>query len=124
MEEAARRVPDVPAPNALIATDSDARLWPSVKVGERIPDEIISRHRAFRAQHLIRRDAAREARADELIAADDEWRQARRQAKVDSGAWAAVERQEELYGREIEALVDIANAPAQTIRGVRPSSRS
>jgi len=148
MHEAARRVPNVPPPHALIATEDDARLWISVKLGEPVPPEIIQEYRTFRALHpgrgnsrrllsrdldsyplkdegdrelmtFIRQDAEREARADELIAADDEWRQARHQAKVDSGAWAAVERQKALLGEELDLQEEIPGTPAQTEPGAR-----
>jgi hypothetical protein len=146
MHEAERRVPHVPAPDALIATEGDARLWSAVKVGEPIPAEVIGEHRTFRALHpraadsrrrlarglqenppadeldmvivaSIRVDAAREARMDELLPADIEWRDARHQAKVDSGAWAAVERQEALLYQEMALQKEIPGTPAQTAPG-------
>jgi len=146
MHEAERRVPHVPAPDALIATEGDADLWRSVKIGEPVPEELIRDYRAFRIDHPersdarrrlalglegrsvidvadrmivghIRLDAAREARADELIAADNQWRQARRQAKIDSGARAAVERQEALLLEELDLQRELPGTPAQTAPG-------
>jgi hypothetical protein len=146
MHEAERRVPHVPAPDALIATEGDARLWSAVKVGEPIPAEVIGEHRTFRALHpraadsrrrlarglqenppadelgmvivaSIRDDAAREARMDELLRADIEWRDARHQARVSSGAWAAVERQEALLYEEMDLQKEIPETPARTAPG-------
>ena len=78
MNEAKRRTPQVPAPDA-----------------------------------SIRDGAAREAR----IPADIEWRDARHQARVNSGAWAAVERQEALLGEELDLQKEIPGTPAQTAPG-------
>jgi hypothetical protein len=146
MHEAERRIPHVPTPDALIATDDDARLWSSVKIGEPVPDKIIRRYRASRADNpgqadarrrlalglegrsvvdvadrmivgYIRLETAREARADELLAADDERRQARHQAKVDSGALEIEKRQERLLGEELDLQKEIPATPAQTAPG-------
>jgi hypothetical protein len=117
-----------------------------VKVSEPIPAEVIGEHRTFRALHpraadshrrlagvsrknppadeldmvivaSIRDDAAREARMDELLPADIEWRDTRHQARVSSGAWAAVERQEALLGEELVLQERIPGTPAQTVLG-------
>jgi hypothetical protein len=146
MNEAERRIPYVPPPEALIATEGDADLWSSVKVGEPVPDKIIGRYRAARAdnpeqggapQRLarelegdsvvdlanrmiiahIRLDAARETKADELIAADNEWRQARQQAKADSGALEVEKRQEQLLSGEMDLQGELPGTPAQTAPG-------
>jgi hypothetical protein len=143
---AERRIPHVPTPDALIATDDDARLWSSVKIGEPVPYDLIRRYRASRADNpgqadarrrlalglegrsvvdvadrmiagYVRLEAAREARADELIAADDEWRQARHQAKVDSGALEIEERQERLFGEELDLQRELPRTSAQTAPG-------
>ena len=51
MHEAETRIPHMSPPDALIATEGDARLWSAVKVGEPIPAEVIGEHRTFRARH-------------------------------------------------------------------------
>ena len=54
---------------------------------------------------------------DELLPADIEWRDARHQARVSSGAWAAVERQEALLSEEMDLQKEIPGTPAQTAPG-------
>jgi hypothetical protein len=144
--DAERSIPHVPPPDALIATEADARLWDSVTVGEPVPDDIIWDYKAFRAQHpgrgdsrrllsrdldsyplkdegdrelmaFIRQDCAREARADELIAAFNEHADAKERARESSGATDAEERQVELYAEELNILRRAAATRPHTIKG-------
>jgi hypothetical protein len=64
-----------------------------------------------------RDEIMRQLRMDELLPADSEWRGARHQAKVDSGAQAAVERQEQLLSEELDLQERIPGMLAQTAPG-------
>jgi hypothetical protein len=62
--------------------------------------------------------AAIEAREDQLVAALDQWNEARRLARERSGETAAEERSEQLYNESYDARARIASTRARTLSGM------
>jgi hypothetical protein len=62
--------------------------------------------------------AAGEAREDQLVAALEQWNEARRLARDRSGETAAEERQERLYNERCDACDRIASKRALTVSGI------
>lgn len=134
--EAARRTEKAPAPEALIVTEEDTRLW-KLNVGALFDeDHLDSMRQRLRKFSSILADApyvatldekdratlellaAREAREDQLVAAHDQWNEARRLARDRSGETAAEELQERLYNERCDACDRIALKRALTLNGM------
>ena len=139
MEEAETRTEEVPKPQALIVTEEDARLFWNWKTevgysfrssdinlmreqqSERI--SVLARASITRPQNekiegLIRMFAAREARIDQIIEADDRWLEERKLAKERSGERAVTEWQEQLCGEMNEARRLVGSTRARTLAGM------
>ena len=145
--EAMRRTEKVPPPEALIVTEEDTRLWKlNKKVGDLFDESHLNamgdrqthRHRSeyLRSFSSILADApyvatldekdratiqllaAGEAREDQLVAAHDQWKAARHEAEVRSGAIDAWNRSDDLLAEEEKLKARIARTPAQTVAGM------
>jgi hypothetical protein len=144
-EQAYERTEKVPWPQALVVTEDDTRLW-KLKAGD--PFELghldlMRRRQAHRqsAKHvrsfsvaaadapymaalddkdraLIEMMAAAEAGEDRLIAALDQWNEARRLARDQSGETAADEWLKKVQAEYDEACERIARMRAHTLSGV------
>jgi hypothetical protein len=145
LEEAQERTEKVPWPQALIVTEDDTRLW-KLKASDRFdlahlgrmmenqPHRQKLKHRepwavlAADASWLARWDdeeratikilAAQEVREDQIIAALDRRKEARRIARDRSGETAANERLEQLMDEKYAAHTRVANTRARTLSGV------
>jgi hypothetical protein len=122
---AEERTEKVPPPQALIVTEDDARFW-KLNVGDPFTGsdiDVMRQRRAHRqkSEYLSRLSAigadatlseedralfqllvAGEVREDQLIAAMDQWKAARHEAKMRSGETAANQRFEEILGEKHE----------------------
>jgi len=144
-DEAGKRTENVPAPQALIVTEEDTRLW-KLNVGDLFDGshiDLMGKRQTHRrsSEHplnfssiladapyiatLDEKDratlqlmAARETREDQLIAARDQWQAARRLAQERSAETAAEERQEQLYNERGDACDRIARKRALTLSGL------
>jgi len=61
---------------------------------------------------------ARETREDQLVAAHNQWKEARRLARDRSGETAAEERCQQLYNERCDACDRVASARARTLNGL------
>lgn len=126
LEEAeSRTAEESPIPSAMIAIESDRRFWPAwpaVGVGKPYTEERILEISGLRER--VRSHPEHEfclalgGRADELIAAADQWRTARRQAEERSGEVDAATRCDQLGDEWTRLLARIATTPARTMAGI------
>jgi hypothetical protein len=141
---AMERTEKVPPPQALIATEDDLHFW-KLNVGDAFTGsyiDVMRQRRAGRAprqksEYLSRLSAigadatlsekdraffqlllAGEVREDQLIAAMDQWKAARHEAKVRSGEQQANQRLDEILGEQYEACERVARMRARTLHGV------
>jgi hypothetical protein len=127
----------VPAPEALIVTEDDTRLWKSKNVGDLFDeshlDSMRGRRQPFSSmladapyvatlndkdRAAVELLAASEARANQLIPAHDQWKAARHEARVRSGEVDAWNRSDELLDEKHKLWRRIMMTPAQTEAGM------
>jgi hypothetical protein len=140
LEEAEHRTEEVPAPQALIVTEEDTRLFWKAEVGSsfRLSDINWMKQQLQQPERLsvmlarepgekpldeqtaglIRMFAAREARMDQVIAAYDQSQEERKLAKERSGERAVTEWQEQLCGEMSEARQRVGSMRARTLAGM------
>jgi hypothetical protein len=144
LADAEKRTEEVPEPQALIVTEKDVELfWESgLAVGasfdfshvnsirrEQSPKKTwlakLAAPRGPREEPLDEKTAAmfqwmvdRDRRANEIIAADDQWIEERKRAKERSGERAVQERQEQLCGEMSEARERVGSTRARTLAGM------
>jgi hypothetical protein len=148
LDEAQERTEKVPWPQALIVTEDDTRLW-KLKAGDPFAGAHVNlmRERQAYRQNLKHREpwavvaadaswvatlddkdratlaimAAAEVREDQLIAALNQWNEAREVASDRSGETAetaADERVDQLWDEKSDACSRVANTRARTLNGI------
>jgi hypothetical protein len=135
--EATRRTEKVPAPEALIVTEDDTRLWKLLNAGDLFDeshlDSMRGRLQPFSSmladapyvstlnekdRAILELLVASEARANQLIPAHDQWKAARHEAKVSSGELDAWNRSDELLDEKHKLWRRIMMTPAHTEAGM------
>ena len=132
---------EVPWPQALIVTEDDTRIW-KLKAGDRFGRPHLAQMKEGQAygrnakiqvraadarwlamlndkdRAMVEIMAAKEVREDQLIAALDEWNDAKRVAEDRSGETAANERFEQLREESDDAYKRVADTRARTLSGI------
>jgi hypothetical protein len=124
-EAATRWTEDVPRPQALIATEEDARVWP-FKVGEPIWEghiELLDGLRILATGNSREGNdpqvrATRDARSRELTATLKQWKEECQQATVRSGELDAWNHADGLLAEEQKLWAQITATPARTVAGM------